>query len=170
VEASEIGAFAGAALTPDIHSNERPTVNIEGPKNRTVKVKQALTLIAWATDDGKPNVPPRLGRSGGRGPDPLSTPPRQGILTDAVGLRLAWFVYRGPAKVAFTPEQFKTWEDTRADANSPWSPYWVTPQAPPEGKWVVEARFSEPGTYVLRVQVSDGALLASDDLTIAVSP
>jgi hypothetical protein len=111
-----------------------------------------------------------MARPGGRGPDPLSTPPRQGILTDAVGLRLAWFVYRGAAKVTFAPEQFKTWEDTRADANSPWSPYWVTPPVPPDGKWIVEASFSEPGIYLLRCQVSDGALLASDDLTITATP
>jgi len=166
VEASELGAFAGAALTPDIHTNERPTVEIEGLKSRTIKVGQPLTLIARATDDGKPKVPPRMGAAGR---SPLTTPPRQGILTDAVGLRLAWYVYRGAANVSFTPEQFKVWEDTRADANSPWSPYWVTPPITPDGKWVVEAVFSEPGTYALRCQVSDAALIAADDVTVTVT-
>jgi hypothetical protein len=97
------------------------------------------------------------------------TPPRQGILTDATGLRLSWFDYRGAGKVAFSPEQFKVWQDTRADANSPWSPYWVTPPVPPDGKWVVEASFDEPGTYVLRCLASDGALVAYEDLAVNVT-
>jgi hypothetical protein len=39
-----------------------------------------------------------------------------------VGLHLSWFMYRGPGKVTFTPEQIKVWEDTRTGANSPWAP------------------------------------------------
>jgi hypothetical protein len=171
VEASEFGAFAGAALTPDIHSNEPPAVRIDGAKVRTARVGQPLTLIAWASDDGKPKrgAPRTTRRSTARGGEPVYTPPRQGILTDATGLRLSWFVYRGAGKVTFSPEQFKVWQDTRADANSPWSPYWVTPPVPPDGKWVVEASFDEPGTYVLRCLASDGALVAYEDLAVAVT-
>lgn len=174
VQASELGAFAGAALPPEIHSNEPPAVRIDGTKSRTVKVGQPLTLIAWASDDGKPKRGTRGGptttrRATARGGDPVYTPPRQGILTDATGLRLSWFVYRGAGKVTFNPEQFKVWQDTRTDANSPWAPYWVTPPVPPDGKWVVEVSFDEPGTYVLRCLASDGALLAYEDLTVSAT-
>jgi hypothetical protein len=170
VEASELGAFAGQVLKQDNHSNEPPTVKIDGAKNRTVRVGQPITLVAWASDDGKPKVGARpTRRPTARGGDPVYTPPRQGILTDATGLRLSWFVYRGAGKVTFNPEQFKVWQDTRADANSPWSPYWVTPPVPPSGKWVVGASFDEPGTYVLRCLASDGALIAYEDVTVSAT-
>jgi hypothetical protein len=63
-------------------------------------------------------------------------------------LRLSWIVYRGKAAtVTFSPDQMKTWTDTRAYANSPWSPPFTIPEPPPDGKWVVRATFEEPGTY-----------------------
>jgi hypothetical protein len=40
----------------------------------------------------------------------------------ANGLRLSFFVYRGPgASVTFDPTQTETWENTRDGGNSPWS-------------------------------------------------
>jgi hypothetical protein len=173
VQASELGAFAGAALSPDIHTNEAPTVRIDRPQSRSVKVGQPLTLVASASDDGKPKGASRGGATASRRPggaDSGYAAPRQGILTDATGLRLSWFVYRGAGKVTFNPEQFKVWQDTRADANSPWSPYWVTPPVPPNGKWSVEVFFNEPGTYVIRCQASDGALIAYEDVNVTVTP
>jgi hypothetical protein len=86
----------------------------------------------------------------------------------STGLRLSWLVYRGAGKVTFDPGQIKVWEDTRVGANSPWAPRWVTPPVPPDGKWVVQATFSEPGRYVLRCRASDGALGADEDVTINV--
>jgi hypothetical protein len=71
--------------------------------------------------------------------------------------------------VTFHPEQIKVWEDTRAGANSPWAPLWTNPPVPPDGKWVVEATFDEPRTYVLRCRADDGALFADEDLTINVT-
>jgi hypothetical protein len=85
-----------------------------------------------------------------------------------VGLHLSWFMYRGPGKVTFTPEQIKVWEDTRTGANSPWAPVWVAPDLPADGKVIVQATFSEPGTYVLRSLADDGALTAYDELTVIV--
>jgi hypothetical protein len=94
--------------------------------------------------------------------DPLA--PRF-LISEAV--RLSWIVYRGDARqVTFDPEQMKTWQDTRVYANSPWSPPYVIPPVPPDGKWVVQATFDEPGTYVLRALASDGALFSGEDLTI----
>ena len=54
----------------------------------------------------------------------------------------------------------KSVEDTREGANGPWAPRWQNLR-PPAGrcKWVAQATFSEPGTYVLRCSAPhDGAL------------
>ncbi len=54
---------------------------------------------------------------------------------------------------------------------SPYGPKgWVPPPVPPDGKWVVEATFEEPETYVLRCLASDGALGTDEDVTVTVSP
>ena len=87
----------------------------------------------------------------------------------ATGLRLSWFVYRGNGTVVFDPIQTKVWEDTRDNANSPWSYGWRTPAVPPDGKWVVRATFAEPGTYVLRCQAHDGGLGSTGDITVVVT-
>jgi hypothetical protein len=85
-------------------------------------------------------------------------------------LRFSWIVYRGKAAVVtFDPVQMKTWEDTRAYANSPWSPPYLIPEPPPDGKWVAQASFQEPGTYVLRAVASDGSLFTYDNVTVSVT-
>ena len=101
----------------------------------------------------------------------LYRPPASIVPNNGPGLRLSWIVYRGPAAaVTFNPEQMKTWEDTRAYANSPWSPPFTIPEPPPDGKWVVQATFREPGTYVLRAVASDGSLFTYDNVTVTVTP
>jgi len=75
---------------------------------------------------------------------------------------------RGAGGVRFNPPQFKAWEDTRNNADSPFSPGWETPEAPPMGKWVVQATFDTPGTYVLRGLAHDGGLMAHEDVTFVV--
>jgi hypothetical protein len=85
-------------------------------------------------------------------------------------LRLSWIVYRGKAAmVTFSPDQMKTWTDTRAYANSPWSPPYIIPAPPPGGKWVVQSTFEEPGAYVLRAVAADGALFTYADVTVTVT-
>jgi hypothetical protein len=87
------------------------------------------------------------------------------------GLRLSWIVYRNKATaVTFSPEQLKTWTDTRPYANSPWSPGVVIPEPPPDGKWVVRATFQAPGTYVLRAVASDSSLFTYENVTVSVKP
>ena len=103
--------------------------------------------------------PPRPGRSRGGSGTPNS----------ASGLRVAWFVYRGPGDVAFDPPQFEVWEDYREGANSPWASGWTTPEAPEGGQWVVQATFNNPGTYVLRCQAHDGGLTTHEDVTVTVT-
>ena len=36
------------------------------------------------------------------------------------------------------------------------------------GKWVVQATFDDPGTYILRCLAHDGGLVASEDVTFVV--
>ncbi len=87
------------------------------------------------------------------------------------GLHLSWIVYRGKsATVKFSPDQMKTWNDTRAYGNSMWSPPYDIPVPPADGKWTADAVFSEPGTYVLRAVASDGSLFTYDNVTVTVTP
>ncbi len=97
-------------------------------------------------------------------------PPSSIVPSSGPGLRLSWIVYRGKAStVTFSPEQMKTWTDSRAWANSPWSPPFAIPQPPPDGKWVTQVTFQEPGTYVLRAVASDGSLFTYDNVTVTVT-
>jgi hypothetical protein len=95
--------------------------------------------------------------------------PKQVTVGSATGLWVSCYLYRGPGKVSFNPEQPKTWEDTRAGGNSQWSPLWQAPPAPSDGKWSVAVSFDEPGVYVLRWHASDGALWADEDITVTVT-
>jgi hypothetical protein len=100
----------------------------------------------------------------------LYRPPASIVPSSGPGLRFSWIVYRGKASaVAFSPDQMKTWTDTRAYANSPWSPPFTVPLPPPDGKWTTQATFSEPGTYVLRAVASDGSLFSYENVTVTVA-
>ena len=156
------GAGGAGGGLPDTIGNKAPVLKVEGEKTRTVGVGQPVSLIALATDDGKPNR-----RSM---PSPLSPLLRaaRGTPNSATGLRLSWFVYRGAGKVTFDAPQVEVWEDYRDGSNSPWSAGFATPPVPPEGKWANQVTFSEPGTYVLRCLAHDGGLSALEDITFVV--
>ena len=96
--------------------------------------------------------------------------PGRVTVNKSLGLHFAWFVYRGEDRGSFDPIQIKTWEDSRAWMNSPWSPYWEAPPIPEDGRWVVRVTFDRPGTYVLRGRADDGALYADQEVTINVAP
>jgi hypothetical protein len=157
------GAGGAGGGSPDTIGNKAPVLKVEGEKTRPVKVGQPIALTAIATDDGKPKPRPM--------PSPLSpaAASARGTPNTANGLRLSWFVYRGPGKVTFDPPQIKVWEDYRDGENSPWSAGWAAPPVPPDGKWVSRVTFSEPGSYVLRCLAHDGGLMTSDDVTFVVS-
>jgi hypothetical protein len=166
---SETGALGPGSSNPEIRGDKPPAIAIVGPKALTAKVGQPLTLTAIVTDDGIPRrrgAPPP-GR-GGEAPPTFRPPPVRPTVAKNLGLHLAWFVYRGAA-ATFEPRQIKTWEDTRAGANSPWASYWTLPPVPPEGKYVVTATFAEPGTYVLRARADDGLLTSDAEVTVTVS-
>ena len=153
------GASGGAGTSLELQNlNKTPTLKIDGEKSSIIKPGQSVALTALARDDGLPR-PRGLGAV-----NPLSA--MGAAVSSATGLRLAWFVYRGAGQVTFDPPQFKVNMDTRG--GSPWSPGWVTPPLPADGKWVVRATFSEPGTYVLRCLAHDGALATFEDVTIVV--
>jgi hypothetical protein len=159
-----------------------------------VKVGEPLALVAFAGDpdnvparrDGKPQPRNASGKpsadtpSQASAPRPPATPanlsnllyrpPSSIVPSSGPGLRLSWIVYRGKAgAVTFTPDQMKTWIDTRAYANSPWSPPFTIPVPPADGKWTAQATFAEPGTYVLRAVASDGAIFTYENVTVTVT-
>ena len=155
------GAAGMGGADPSLNGNRPPTLMIEGLAKRNVKVGETVTLTAVAGDDKIPR--------------PRAMPPQNPgaasrfTVDSATGLRLSWVVYRGAGQVVFDPVQAKTWEDTRDNANSPWSYGWRTPPVPPEGKWVARATFAQPGTYVLRCQAHDGGLATTQDVTFVVT-
>jgi hypothetical protein len=178
---TEVGGDGGS-LRDELRTNIPPELKVDGEKRRSVKVGEALTLTAFANDPD--NLPAR--RGAGRGPTPASPataapppvpnpntlyrPPSSIVASSGPGLRLSWIVYRGnAAKVAFDPVQMKTWTDTRAYANSPWSPPFTIPEPPLDNKWVARATFEEPGTYVLRAVASDGSLFTYENVTVNVT-
>jgi hypothetical protein len=165
---SEMAEVGISGRGPEVRANLPPVLEVSGPKSRIAKVGEPLTLVAHVTDDGIPK--PAKARSEVTKGNRYEPPRAPGGVSTATGLRFSWFVYRATGKVTFSPEQFKTWEDTRDGANSPWGPHWVTPPPPADGNWTVQATFDEPGTYVLRALAHDGALGVDQDVTINVTP
>ena len=113
---------------------------------------EPLTLVAFARDpdnlparrDGKPQPGNASGRCASTTCKPNAPrtatpriprtssiePPSSIVPASGPGLRLSWIVYRGKAAaVTFSPDQMKTWIDTRAYANSPWSPPYIDSRA-----------------------------------------
>jgi hypothetical protein len=192
VISTEVGGDGGS-LRDELRDNLPPELEIQGELRRSVKVGEPLTLVALAGDpdnlparrDGKPQ-PRHPGKPATEEvPKPAATspvsaktantatlvyrPPSSIVPSSGPGLRLSWIVYRGDAStVTFSPDQMKTWTDTRAWGNSPWSPPFTIPEPPPDGKWVTEVRFREPGTYVLRAVASDGSLFTYENMTVIV--
>jgi hypothetical protein len=154
------GAGGAGGGQPDTLKNKAPVLEVEGDSRREATVGQPLTFVAIASDDGLPK-PRGLRLTEGQRRSP-------GTPNIATGLRLSWFVYRGPGKVAFDPPQITVWEDYREGRNSPWSLGWSAPPPPPDGKWIVRATFSESGSYVLRALAHDGGLGALKDIIVLV--
>jgi hypothetical protein len=158
---ANFGAGGQTGFMPDMMGNKPPELKLDGAKKRTVRVGEALTLSAVATDDGKPRTRPMPAMLIGQS---------HFVPNSATGLRLSYFVYRGVAStVSFEPPQTKVWEDHRDGGNSPWSAGWSTPPVPPNNTWKATVTFREPGTYVIRALASDGGLIAYDDISVTVT-
>ena len=170
VRASESGAIGAGTTSPTIRANVGPSLEVEGEMQRTVRVGEPLTLVAFAEDDGVPESPrrrlaefdPNLARRW--------RPSTRVTVNTETGLRVSWFVYRGEGTAHFDPPQITVWEDTRTGTYSPWAPHFINPEPPEDGKWTTHVRFDEPGTYVLRCLASDGALDVPYNLTVTVTP
>ena len=174
VISTEVGGDFGS-LKDELRTNKPPELTVVETR-RSVKVGEPVSLAAVAKDPD--NIPARRGSAKplpeGQTPTisaaALYRPPSSIVAQSGPGLRFSWIVYRGNASaVTFTPEQMKTWTDTRAYANSPWSPPWTIPLPPADNKWLTQVTFSEPGTYVLRGVASDGSLFTYENVTVIVT-
>jgi len=166
---TEVGGDGGS-LRDELRTNVAPELKVEGEKRRTVKVGEALPLAVVARDPD--NFPARRAGRGAATATPavVYRPQQTAVMSSPAGLRFSWLVYRGNAStVKFSPEQMKTWTDSRAYANSPWSPPYVLPEPPPDNRWVATATFAEPGTFILRGVASDGSLFTYDNVTVTVT-
>jgi hypothetical protein len=140
----------------DMAANTPPVVSLEGESQRTVRVREPLALSALVTDDGRLKRFPA---------------PETGADSDitALGLRVAWFVYRGAGdSVTFDPPQFKVYQDKKPGGDSPFSPGWAPPPLPADNRFPVKVTFGKPGAYVVRVLAHDGGLDAVRDVTVNV--
>ena len=79
--AANFGAGGQSGTMPDLVGNVGPVLKVVGERTRRVKVGEAISLTAMATDDGKPRVTAMQPFPGGNRTVPNS----------ATGLRLAWF-------------------------------------------------------------------------------
>src|SRR5262245_1530795 len=81
--------------------------------------------------------------------------------TQSRGLRVAWLQWRGPGKVTFDPWFLEGVDDRM--------PGWTPPPLPADGRVTTTARFSAPGTYVIRAMADTGGLFTPVDITVNVS-
>lgn len=168
VISTEVGGNFGD-LDNRLRDNIAPDLSVEGAEQRSVRVGEVVTLVSHAEDPD--NYPPRSNRRLPQTLEELYQPPAGVVVQGAPGLRMHWMVYRGPAEhVSFEPTQLKTWMDSRVYANSPWSPPYVLPEVPPDGKWEAKVRFAHPGDYVLRAVASDGSMFSYRDVRVRVAP
>ncbi len=193
---SETGALGAGSSNATVRGNQPPTITLEGPAEREASVGVPVGITVLVEDDGllrsrrRAPSPLETAEDSARAdsiwaaPPTFSrrqlTPPSRITVQKVNGLFMSWFLYRGrdegadgteaDADVNFDPPQVKVWEDTRAGANSPWSPLWVPPELPEDGRWTVNVTFDRPGTYVLRGRADDGGLLADVEVTVVVRP
>ena len=161
------GAFG--SLDDRLRTNLAPELEVESPLHRSVRAGEPITLVAHAHDPD--HDPPFVARRVPETLDQLYSQPGSVVVSSAPGMRLSWIVYRGVAEhVSFSPVQLKTWMDTRVWSNSPWSPPYVLPPPPEDGRWETEIRFDAPGEYVLRAVASDGGIFTYENVSVTVVP
>jgi hypothetical protein len=171
VISTEVGGDFGS-LRDELRTNLPPKLEVQGDKRRAVRVGEAVAFAVFAADPD--NLPARRETRAPANPANVAAliyrPPSSIVASSGPGLRFSWIVYRGKASaVTFTPDQMKTWTDTRAYGNSPWSPPYAIPVPPADNMWTATAIFAEPGTYVLRGVASDGSLFTYENITVTVT-
>jgi len=178
VRMSENGALGAGTSSPELRAHTPPTVKLEIPTEIEARVGEPVRLVAHVTDDGLPrprSTPLPLTEDGTLDYErAVQMIPSRITVDRATGLHMTWFVYRGPEgskdAVTFNPPQVHAWEDTRPYSNSPWAAFWTAPELPEDNRWIAEATFHKPGTYVLRGRADDGGLFTDNDITVHVKP
>jgi hypothetical protein len=130
-------------LNPGLENPNQPPV-ISIPEVVTAAIGIPVSLTALVTDDGLPKA--RVPKE--RPEVAVGTAQTNSTARTKTGLYVSWYQYRGPARVTFNSLE----------------PIRVT-----DGKAVVTAQFSEPGTYILRASADDGELSTVADVTIHVT-
>ena len=167
VISTEVGGAFGS-LNDALRTNIPPELEVEGDNFRRARVGEPVSLAVYANDPD--NLPARAERPIPRTADEIYRTPSSIVVSSGPGLRFSWIVYRGEARnVTFDPVQFKTYTDSRAYANSPWSPPYIIPPVPEDNRWQTTVTFSEPGEYVLRGVASDGSMFTYRNLTVTVT-
>ena len=136
----------GGTLDPgDGDPNEPPLITVAPAQ--TTSVGRSLALTVSITDDGLPK--PRAPRAPRPAAGGFGAQVDRNDTGGPKGLNVSWLQYSGPVKVMF---------DNKGAIP-------VT-----NGQAATTARFSRPGTYLLRVTAADGALSATRDVTVTVTP
>lgn len=125
--------------------NKAPVVTIDPVTGASVS--RPLTLVAGVTDDGLPKPRAPIQRTRAADATRIQQQTNSSATGQRRGLNVSWMQLRGPAKAALEG---------------------AGPTPPADGKASVVARFTEPGTYVLRATANDGALSTTSDVTIVV--
>lgn len=169
------GAGINGRTADDYTSNRPPTAQIVGPATVRARVGETITLVATATDDGRPGPrPKKAGGGGGEGgsmskvvisnPDlPTFGGDRSGAASGTggptdqnivqvntayeTGVGVTWRHYRGPGKVAFLPRAVPLKTGAMATTT---------------------IRFNEPGTHVIRAVADDSIYTSGADVTVIV--
>ena len=147
------------------HGNRPPSIELVGESERTVVVGDVVSLAVRISDDGIPETRAVAGTMDPRVDVDATGRPLFGAgrfgRRNAMGLRVAWLQWRGRGKVTFDPWYMEGIDDHM--------PGWAPPALAPDGTVVTTARFSAPGTYVLRAMADDGYFFTPLDVTVTVS-
>jgi len=130
----------------DDDPNKPPSIAIEPAGS--VAVDAAVTIAATVSDDGLPKPRAAIHRTAANDATRIQAQANSSATMARRGLTVSWMQLRGPGKVTFDP---------------------ATPVAPVDGKATAVARFTKPGTYLLRATASDGALSTTTDVKIVAT-
>lgn len=173
---SERSIVAGQALnlTVKVTDQNPPRARRNGA---TADTGRGTPPVGNLISDGSVNSDDSGRGARGRGAVALSDEPGVGVDVDgsgrrllavgrfargqASGLRVAWIQWRGPGRITFDP-WFMEGVDDRM-------PGWQLPPMPPDGRVSTTARFSQPGTYVVRAMADTGGLFTPLDITVNVT-
>ena len=150
IDESVVKANRGMGAAGAYIDNSSPTIRATSGEVVTATLPDTVELSVVAGDDGIPGPDPeaaerrgnRRGRPGPNTQDAVN--PRDAVKT---GLAVTWLQHRGPGSIGFAPSV------TQVD----------------DGRASTTARFSAPGTYVIRAIADDTVLTATVDITVIVS-